>query len=263
MKYKAPSNIRIERLLNNSQEFKNNNSSVHFNQIEIKKKTKSLFESTFHHTKEFIEAAIEYENNQVTPYEALCLKKPTYKQNSYLFRLLVILIFVIINVFIGASLIVIRNLNFLGILLMGELIVLLSLFWFEKNPFDKEDELYDQFLLHAKKEYRDFLRIFENHPNLPILGLNYFRYNSPLSYKLFNLVTTFAFNSFTLADTQDNEEALIEILQPMVTDIIQEAIDNYKVFLNIEMDVADNEARQLQSQVELDMHAYNNRMFKK
>ncbi|AYF99778.1 hypothetical protein [Lactococcus allomyrinae] len=204
----------------------------------------------------FLAEAIRYENNQPTSLEALCVKKRYIK---ILPKFRFILCNLLVTCFILGGIFAKTQIIFVSIMIPISIILLVLQVLEDREGIA---DGYSRFLKHTTKNYRDFLSIFEKYPNLSVKGLEYFGYQDPVTYKLFNAVMTFAFNSFTLADTQGDKKALERILRPIVADLFRQVQLNYREHLEIEQAAANAQKRQLQQQIDSDLHAYEHRIFK-
>jgi hypothetical protein len=114
-------------------------------------------------------------------------------------------------------------------------------------------------------DYAIFLKILKKYPD--VLGENkdfFLTYNGDnnLTFELYNRIKIFALESFLEADRQDNTKALKCILRPIQEDILKEAVKIYREYQDIERSAAKREKQRLEKQIQADLHAYENRIFK-
>jgi len=134
----------------------------------------------------------------------------------------------------------------------------------EKNRKTKDFELFIKVLKKYKfnniKNFDLFIQKNEYWVANEYIGSD-FQYDFNIIYDLFNRVKTFALESFLIAEQREDEEALENILSPMVQDILNEAVEKYRKFKKIEQNFDENQKKQLEKQIAVDLETYEKRMF--
>ena len=158
------------------------------------------------------------------------------------------------------------NLVYLGVQVLS---VLLAIVIFALSAIKGCDLLVDLIVKQDEHtlnpDYAIFLKILKKYPNA--LGKNkdfFLTYDGDnnLTFELYNRIKIFALDSFLEAARQDNTKALKLILRPIQADILKEAVKFYREYQDIERSAAKMEKQRLEKQIQADLHAYENRLFK-
>lgn len=81
--------------------------------------------------------------------------------------------------------------------------------------------------------------------------------NPHMMYKLFNLVNIYAMDSFLLAAQANDTDAMMRILNPMMSKIIKETVEAHEKYLEIEANIKKKTLNDLNSKIDLDLEIFD------
>ena len=213
---------------------------------------------------EFYDAFI-YINNLDSPLEKLCINQSGQKKRDIVRKLHKFLITLETFVFIiGISISIGFHLD--GIFIFGILllIIILRVISFTISRINSWLS-YSSASPRFTSDFQQFVDILSKYKFESIKGFEYFSmygYRTNITYDLFNRVKTFALDSFLAADVLEDEKALVKIISPMVSDILDESEFTYQKYLKNEKDFEKLKQQELETQINTDLDIYKNRMFK-
>lgn len=228
-----------------------------------------------------IKEAVDYVNSLTSPLKAICYtKKKTRTEKMIwviLFALQLIYTFIIFLVtlsWVNSLIAFVEFPIFLFIIFMFVFFHqsynndfmerIIELLFPDKNRKTKDFELFIKVLEKYRFNNIKFFDLFIHQKGYweggTYVGLT-FQYDFNITYDLFNRVKIFALESFLVAEQRKDEEALENILSPMVQDILNEAVEKYRKFKKIEQDFNENQKKQLEKQIAVDLETYEKRKF--
>lgn len=227
--------------------------------------------------------AIVYVNSLVSPLRPLCIEVVKKKKKSSvlkhsIFSILAVVLTLTICEIVMKGLKEDSGAGILIVILWG-----LCCFWIY-HTFDKlladlflskkenKGNLEEEPPIHLRQDYALFCHLlWKLHTQTQDLNLDYFvpynntskNWDKNITFELYQRVKIFALNSFLEAERQGDESSQLHILHPMIKDIIDEAVVTYKNFKEDEAQAKEKLQKELANQINIDLQAYENRLFKK